>query len=182
MSETWLRTNRRAIWFGCIPPLAIALVGLWPMLQADGGGWTGLRWLGTAICLIGAASIAMLMRELRRPRIAYRDGSVLFYLQSGAPIAVPVGIVEAFFLGQGPANLPASIDAQQRTTNLVARLAQRQTDWANRDVKPALGQWRDGYVTFRGTWCEPLNNDVIRRLNQRLKQVQTQAKQDAKAI
>jgi hypothetical protein len=29
-------------------------------------------------------------------------------------------------------------------------------------------------VTIRGTWCEPLNNDLVRRLNRRLKEVQTQ--------
>jgi hypothetical protein len=174
MSETWLKTNRRAIWFGCAPPFVIALIGLWIMLQANHEGWSWMRWLGLGLCIVGVFVIAILVHELRRPRIAYQDGSVLFYLQSSQPIAVPVMIVEAFFLGQGPTKLPAGIDDQQRTRNLVARLAQRETGWARREVKPALGQWCDGYVTIRGTWCEPLNNDLVRRLNRRLKEVQTQ--------
>jgi hypothetical protein len=81
--------------------------------------------------------------------------------------------VEAFFLGQGPAKLPGSPNAQQ-TVNLVARLAQRETDWARREVKPALGNWCDGYITIRGTWCEPLDNELVRRLNRRLKEVTKQ--------
>ena len=175
MSETWLKTNRRAIWFGCIPPLIIALIGLWLVFQADQGSWSWLLWLGAALCALGTGVLVMLLHELRRPRIVYRNGNVLFYLTPGEPIAVPVSIVEAFFFGQGPATLPAGIEPRQRTRNLVARLAQRETDWAHRDVKPALGQWCNGYVTIRGTWCEPLNNDVVRRLNQRLKEVQLQA-------
>jgi hypothetical protein len=177
MSEIWLKTNRRAIWFGCLLPLVAELVGLWLLLEADEGSWSWLRWVGGALCLIGVLAFTTLMRELRRPRIAYRDGSVLFYLQSEGPIAVPANIVEAFFLGQGPVKLPSGAGAQQRTTNLVARLAQRETDWARRDVKAALGAWCDGYVTIRGTWCEPLNNEVVRRLNHRLKEVQSQGEE-----
>jgi hypothetical protein len=41
-------------------------------------------------------------------------------------------------------------------------------------VKPSLGTWCGGYVTIRGTWCEPLQPDLIRRLNRRLKEVKTQ--------
>jgi hypothetical protein len=95
---------------------------------------------------------------------------VLFYLRSGQPLAVPVEIVEAFFVGQGPATLPGGL-ATQETANLVARLAQRATEWAERDVKRALGRWCGGYVTIRGTWCEPLNTDLVRRINRRLAEV-----------
>jgi hypothetical protein len=112
-----------------------------------------------------------LLLQLRRARIGYHGGHVLFFLSSGGPIGVPVAIVEAFFVGQGPATLPGGVGKQQQTYNLVARLSQRATDWAEREVKPALGQWCGGYVTIRGTWCEPLNDDVIRRLNRRLKEV-----------
>ncbi len=114
--------------------------------------------------------IGMLIHQLRRPRVAFRDGRVLFYLRSGSPIAVPAGIVEAFFLGQGPAELPG-IAKRPQAVNLVARLSQRHTEWAAREVKPALGKWCEGYVTIRGTWCEPLGTELIRRLNRRLKEV-----------
>jgi hypothetical protein len=88
-------------------------------------------------------------------------------------LAVPARFVEAFFLGQGPAKLPGPRLAHQESVNLVARLSQQQAEWAHQPVKPALGHWCDGYVTIRGTWCEPLGPEVIRRLNRRLKEVKS---------
>jgi hypothetical protein len=103
--------------------------------------------------------------------VAYANGKVLFYLRAGRPIAVPVEIVEAFFLGQGPAYIPGTVEDSQETVNLVARISQKAEDWQRQEVKPALGRWCEGYVSIRGTWCEPLTNDVIRRLNRRLGEV-----------
>jgi hypothetical protein len=108
---------------------------------------------------------------MHRPRIAYQDGQVLFYLRSGSPIAIPVEFVEAFFLGQGPLALPGQPRHADSTVNLVARISQRATAWSARDVKPALGRWCDGYVTICGAWCEPLNGEIVRRLNRRLLEV-----------
>jgi hypothetical protein len=105
------------------------------------------------------------------PRIAYRPGEVLFYLKSRGSIAVPLDVVEAFFQGEGPAHLPGSPSPQTKTVNLVARLAQRETAWQSREVKAALGAWQEGYITIRGTWCEPITGEVIRRLNRRLREV-----------
>ena len=171
MRETWLRPNFRAIGFGTIPPLLFAALGGWMMfgLSSSGGPWW--KWLGAAIVLVSAGILAALAAQLRRPRVAYDDGRVLFYLQSGPPIAVPATIVEAFFLGQGPSFLPGQSTEVDTTVNLIARLSQRELEWAHKDVKPALGHWCDGYVTIRGTWCEPLNEQVVRRLNRRLKEV-----------
>jgi hypothetical protein len=89
---------------------------------------------------------------------------------------VPVGIVESFFSGQGPAHLPA-MTKQPQTVNLIARLSQRQKEWASQKVRPALGSWCDGYVTIRGTWCEPLNSELIRRINRRLKEVKDEIRE-----
>jgi hypothetical protein len=175
--ETWLQPNRRALWFGCVPPLVIAAVGAWLAMrpgESNGAVWS---WIGLAIVIIAVVVLGTLLRQLARPRIAYRDGQILFNLRSGSPIAVPVHIVEAFFIGQGPAYLPGNSQGQQKTLNLVARLSQRQTDWAQRDVRPAFGNWSDGYVTVRGTWCEPLTQDVVRRINRRLKEVKTLTEQ-----
>jgi hypothetical protein len=172
MREIWLRPNYRAIAFGTIPPLVLAALGAWMAvaLGSSGGWW---RWLGMAVVVLGAAMIAVVLGQLRRPRVAYDDGRVLFYLRSGPPLAVPVQVVEAFFLGQGPSYLPGQAAGKDNTINLVARLSQRARQWAHQEVKPALGHWCDGYVTIRGTWCEPLNEQVIRRLNRRLKEVST---------
>jgi hypothetical protein len=121
--------------------------------------------------LVGAAIVVGLVNQMRRPRIAYRDGEVLFYLRTSGPIAVPVEVVEAFFLGQGPLMLPLQQQSSDTTVNLVARIAERATDWQEREVKPALGRWCDGHVTIRGTWCETLDSELIRRLNHRLREV-----------
>ncbi len=177
MPETWLQPNRRAIWFGAILPLVVAIAAAYLAFGPIGSSNSTLRWLGWAILLAAAAVLASLLRLHFRAPIRYRDGRVLFYLRSGPPIEVPVHIVEAFFLGQGPAHLPGDVKGREETVNLVARLAQRETDWAKRDVKPAFGNWCDGYITIRGTWCEPLNADVIRRLNRRLKEVKTSTAQ-----
>jgi hypothetical protein len=175
MQETWLYPNRRAILFGCVPLAILAGLGAWLAwgLPALASGWRIAGWLLVAVGVLG---IAMLLLQISRPRIAYRRGHVLFYLSKDNPIATPVEIVEAFFLGQGPAGLPGAA-ANEETVNLVARLSQRETDWAKREVKPALGAWCGGYVTIRGPWCEPLTNEVIRRLNKRLKEVQTECEQ-----
>jgi hypothetical protein len=169
MRETWLHPNRRAILFGCIPPLTMAGIGLWTICDLGGtmGGFG--RWLGIGLVATGTAMIGALAIQLRRPRVAFRDNHLLFFLRSGPPLAVPVGIVEAFFLGQGPAHLPA-MNKQPQTVNLIARLSQRHTEWARQEVKPALGNWCDGYITIRGAWCEPLDGELIRRLNRRLKE------------
>src|SRR4029078_12046080 len=131
---------------------------------------SALRRIGCLGVVAGLAVIALLLTQLRHARIAFGDGKVLFYVRIGSPIAVPVDIVESFFFGQGPAHLPA-MPKQPQTVNSIARLSQRHTEWASQKVQPSLGSWCDGYVTIRGTWCEPLNSELIRRINRRLKEV-----------
>ncbi len=170
MRETWLRPNRRAILFGCVPPLLLAAIGAWltfALSESPGNFW---RWLGIIFLVASVVMIGIMLSQLRHPRIAFHEGKVLFFLRVGQPIAVPVGIVESFFFGQGPAHLPA-VSKQPQSVNLIARLSQRHTEWASQKVRPALGSWCDGYVTIRGTWCEPLNSELIRRINRRLKEV-----------
>jgi len=168
MLEIWLRPNRRAILFGCVPPLVLAAIGAWlTFWLRDYSLW---RWLGLLLIVTSLSMIGIMLTQLRHPRIAFRDGMVLFYVRIGQPIAVPVRIVESFFFGQGPAHLP-TVTKQPQTVNLIARLSQRHTEWARQTVRPSLGSWCDGYVTIRGTWCEPLNSELIRRINRRLKEV-----------
>jgi hypothetical protein len=107
---------------------------------------------------------------------------VLFNLRAGQPIAVPVQVVEAFFLGQGPSHLPVVAGKESETVNLVARLSQKSPNWAQMDVKEALGRWADGYVSIRGTWCEPLNGELIRRLNHRLREIHVEGKTVEKSV
>ncbi len=173
MHETWLKPNRRALAFGMVPPIVLAVLGGWMLCLEASGGRSAWFWIAMGMISIGIIACAMLVRQMMRPRIALGNGHVLFNLRRGQPIAVPVEIVEAFFLGQGPAALPAGLAGHEEAVNLVARLSQRHTEWSRQDVKPALGRWCDGYVTIRGTWCERLDGEVIRRINRRLKEVKT---------
>lgn len=166
--EVWLHANRRVLLMALVPTLGLAMVGFALMRIAESGIVQGLGWgLGGAGVLLAIELIV----QLRRPRIAFQNGEVLFNLRAGKPVAVPVECVEAFFLGQGPANLPNVGGKPKETVNLVARLSQKAPQWAKVAVKPALGAWCEGYVTIRGTWCEPLDGEVIRRLNRRLREI-----------
>lgn len=172
MAEVWLRSNRRILVVGLIPGLAMSSAAA-VLLSVSSGPW--IWWIAAVALVIGLFLVFMVARQLLRPRVGYADGHVLFYLRAGAPVAVPVHVVEAFFLGQGPAYLPGTPEDSQETVNLVARLSQKEQQWQRLEVKPALGKWCEGYVSIRGTWCEPLSNEVIRRLNRRLSEVSRQA-------
>ncbi len=63
----------------------------------------------------------------------------------------------------------------RKTANVVLRLAERADDAHDRDVTSALGAWRDGYITIRGTWCEVINAELLETLNARLADVNRQA-------
>jgi hypothetical protein len=170
MTEVWLQSNRRVLGMALVPAALIGVLGLALLLSTAGAALHGLGW---ALVGGGLLLVAGLLRQFTRPRIAYHDGHVLFNLRAGAPLAVPREVVEAFFLGQGPAHLPRLHGADAESMNLVARLSQKAPEWMNVAVKPALGHWCEGYVTIRGTWCEPLTADVIRRLNARLRELRT---------
>ena len=166
--EIWLRTNTRALLLGMIPPALLALVGA--VLLA---GWIGappswLRATGGVLLAAGAAAVLALAWHLRQPRLAYDDGHLLVWLRSGQPIRVPIEAVECFWLGQAPSFLPGKRHEQTETAALVIRIAERAVEWRQQLVKPQLGKWCEGYVTIRGTWCEPLGIDLVNRLNQRL--------------
>jgi hypothetical protein len=95
----------------------------------------------------------------------------LVWLRSGPPIRVPVGAVECFWLGHAASLLPGKRNQRTETQTIVIRIADKAVEWRQQDVKRQLGSWCDGYVTIRGTWCEPLNIEVVNRLNRRLAEV-----------
>ncbi len=168
MCEIWLRSNRRALVLGMLIPAGVGLFGL-----ASAAAWLGpansLLWrsLGAVLFSIALLLLSSLCVQWRRPRVGYRDGHVLFNLRSGSPIRVPIDVVEAFLMGQGSAMLKGQHRSRE-TATVVVRLAEAASDWARVDVHPRLASWCDGYITIRGTWCEPLDVRVVNRLNQRL--------------
>ena len=165
MTEVWLHPNRRVLLLAMVPAVLLGGLGGF-MLSLDAPmALKAVAWLVIAFAFLLTMG---LVGQTIRPRISYREGHVCFHLKSGKPFAVPIHVVEAFFLGQGPSYIPGSDQSVTKTVNLVARLSQKETDWAQRDVKESLGNWDEGYITIRGTWCEPLTKEVIRDLNQKL--------------
>ena len=180
MSETWLKTNARAAAFGMILPGLFAglLFALLWRLEIEAAWLKGVLWVGIAAA---ALVIVLLATMSRTPRLSYRDGNLLVHLRPSRPFQVPIEFVEAFFLGRGPSLLPGERNRAAPTMNLIIRLAEKASEYSHRDVKPALGAWCDGYITIRGTWCEPLNVDVANRLNRRLAEVKRQAAEQVQA-
>ncbi len=178
--EVWLRTNSRALLFGMIPPALFAGMGLLLLVGLPGREppvW--LRVSGGILLAISSLTIAGLVWQLRKPRLAYCDGQLLLWLRSGGPIRIPVEFVECFLLGQAPSLLPGGDQNRAETSALVLRVADRAVDWHRQDVKPQLGKWCEGYITIRGTWCEPLSLPLVNHLNMRLAEVSRDASRSA---
>ncbi len=128
--------------------------------------------LGFAICgLILVFCLVVMMGLITMaflPRIAITADHLLVYLRGYHPYRVPLDAVECFFQGQGVSALTAS-DA--KSTNIIVRLAERASDWHRRTVKRSLGEWDEGYITIRGTWCERITETKLRALNATLANV-----------
>jgi hypothetical protein len=170
--EVWLRTNVRALMAGMVPPSVVGIGGIVLVLGLpDRPSPFWLRVVGAALAAISLVAIVALAWEMRKPRLAYQDGELLVRLRAGPPVQVPIEIVEGFLLGQAPSLLPGKQHRRSETATLVIRLADRATEWHRVEVKPQLGKWCEGYVTIRGTWCEPLSLGLVKRLNERLAEV-----------
>jgi hypothetical protein len=182
MTQPWLQTNRRALLLGMTLPVVFALAA------AGGLVWSlasGQHWLLQMVLLLATAAplwmIGELLYALTRPRIGYETGELLVYLEPTRPTRIPIDIVEVFFLGQGPSELPKLKGREPETQNVIIRLAESATEWKHRDVKPSFGHWCEGYITIRGSWCEPITPALMRRLNQRLSEAHRQQKSTAPA-
>jgi len=182
MPEVWLRTNRRALavamflvglvlalTLGSIP-IAILLGGLPPQSRT-----TFIVSL-LIVSLVPAWLLFQLVRALQQPRLAYAEGELLVYLEPQTPTRVPIDIVECFFLGQGASELPKLKGREPETQNVIVRLAESAVEWKHRDVRPSIGHWCEGYITLRGSWCEPITPAIMQRLNHRLAELHRERK------
>jgi hypothetical protein len=174
MPATWLRTNTRAIGLGLIFPILVGLLGA-ALMQVES---PLARLAGGAIAGISLLLVVLLLWQLRQPRLAYENGQLLVYLRTTGPIRVPIEVVECFLLGQTESLLPGRQHARTETASIVIRLSETAPEWSQREVKPALGSWCGGYITIRGTWCEPLSLEVVNRLNAQLAEVQSARRAD----
>jgi len=167
--ETWLRPNLRVL-----TTALIALLLLTTALAVATWLWI-TPWLGAVVAIAGLLAAAPLVYA-RRPRLGYRNGSLVINLRHREEILTPIDVVECFFLGQAEAKLPPVNGAPPETTSIVVRLAERAEEWKHQDVHPSLGRWCDGYITILGAWCEPIGPDLVGRLNQRLIEIHRERK------
>ncbi len=180
MHETWMRPNTRVFAF------LLVVAGLFCMASLGVGFLipnrpTGPR-IARIVCFLASAALAgtclWIGTRWRSPRLAYEDGHLIVNLGTFAPILVPIQLVEVFFLGQGPSLLPNSTRSSEgktsETRTVVVRLAEKVQQWRHRPVAPKLGHWCDGYITIRGTWTEPITEELVSRLNSRLVEIHRQ--------
>ena len=138
--ETWLKTNRRALALGLVLPMLVAAAACAGVIWAASSRQHVV--VQGALVLVAAAGLWMvgqLAYAMTRPRLGYEAGDLLVYLEPTRPTRVPIGVVEVFFLGQGPAELPKLKGREPETQNVIVRLAESAEEWKHRDVRPALG-------------------------------------------
>jgi hypothetical protein len=173
MHETWLNTNRRILLLGMILPAALVVIGLIAIAAKPLESAAWLQIVGWIFAGVGLFLFAILAFQLRLPRLAYTDGALLVYLRMGSPYRVPVEAIECFFIGTGAGQIPGKGHEETPVRNVVVRLAEKAVDYHEREVKPALGRWEEGYITIYGAWCEPLDLAAVNRLNARLSEVKS---------
>ena len=175
--EVWLRSNRR-FWIAlAVAPAAVFFAAAVTMMFVQS---RATLWLLALVMAASTVAVLWFAGLSRKPRLAYSQGMLEVHL-TRPPLEVPIEIVECFFVGQGPSLLPAVKKGESRATmetaTLIVRLAESALDWKHRDVRPQLGQWCEGYITIRGTFCEPLSKEVAGRLNRRLVEVHREVSQ-----
>ena len=155
----WLRGNRRLLAAGVVMALpvvaACVLLILWrPMV-------------GTFVSVPVIVLVAAALWHVQRPRIAYDKGHVLLRVRFGAAVRVPVRLVECFLV----VNVPGALGKRRRhvpTTSIVVRIDPRAAEWARVETDRRLAVWCGSQATLLGTWCEPIDLDLVRRLNRYL--------------
>ena len=165
--EIWLHSNYRVMLIGMAFPAFVLGVSIFLTAGFCGDSST-LRWGGAVLGSVSVVLLGVLIYVTRIPRLAFADGHLLVYLRSLKPNRIPLHLVECFFLGQASSQLHGRREDDVETSTLVVRLAEDAVEWHRRDTKLALGHWCDGYITIRGTWCEPLNMARIDQLNHKL--------------
>ena len=173
--EVWLRGNLRVYAIALIPGAIILCSSAFVLTNTFFVTQLWLRVIAAIVFGFAAVTNTSLLLWLRRPLLAYSAGHLLVYLRPPHVIQVPIEFVEVFFAGQSETQMSRPITQTTgpapESRNIVVRLAERATQFQQHPVKPSLGSWDDGYIVVRGTWSEPINKELFRRLNQRLIQI-----------
>jgi len=180
--EVWLHGNRRIYLIALVPSVIILCASVLVLTNTLFVTSLWLRVIAAILCGFAGVTITSLVLWLKRPLLAYSAGHLLVYLRPPQIIRVPIEFVEVFFAGQSETHMPRPrtqiTDPAPESRNIVVRLAERATQFQQRPVKPSLGSWEEGYIVVRGTWSEPINKDLFRRLNRRLTEIHRLQKKD----
>ena len=166
-SQVLLKNNTRA----SVALVVLSIVPLFVGLVLVGmtlGRLSIIAFLGWVVLLGGIVLTVRQIWWLVLPRLACSDEELLVYLNGFRPSRLPLDVVECFFLGQAPSMISHPKGDEIESAAVVIRLAERATQWHRREVPQMMGRWCDGYITVRGTWCEPLDRDVVNRMNSNL--------------
>ncbi|MFN9272467.1 MAG: hypothetical protein ACK6DO_05485 [Planctomycetia bacterium] len=174
VADVWLRGNVRPV-LGLGAVAAIVGAGLTAAVFLAGAQAPG-KWFVSAYWLVAAGFVAALAAAAMRPRLVHRvdsksDNVLEVRLAPGAAHAVPLEVIECFFMGSQrlePAEAVADDQPTHRVGTLVMRVAERAEDWQARPTFAPWGTWQDGAIVFDGRWCEPLSVELARRLSARL--------------
>lgn len=172
MRDVWLKPNQRALTASIVMPLAIIVVAALMLTGVLGDVHWVIQGVTGGLALVSGFAVVVLVKWFCHPRLAYEDGVLLVNLNAGPALKVPIDLVEVFFAGQSNSHMPKTVQQTKSVTpesrTIVVRLAERATQYHSRTVMPRLGSWEQGYIVVRGTWCEPINREVIKRLNKQL--------------
>ena len=172
MREIWLKPNQRALTASIVMPLAVILVAALMLTGVLGEIHWVIQGIAGGFAMVSVFAVTVLIKWFCHPRLAYQDGELLVNLNAGPAVRVPIDLVEVFFAGQSNSHMPKPVHQESgqlpESRTVVVRLAERAKDYHSRTVMPRLGSWEQGYIVVRGTWCEPIDREVIKRLNQRL--------------
>ncbi len=170
--EVWLHGNRRVYTIALVPGVIILCGSALVLSNTFFVAPLWLRVIAAVLCGFAGVTNTSLLLWLRRPLLVYSAGHLLVYLRPPHVVRVPIEFVEVFFAGQSETHMPRprtqTKGAVPESRNVVVRLAERASQFQKHPVKPSLGSWEEGYIVVRGTWAEPVNKDLFRRLNRRL--------------
>ncbi|MFL2869810.1 MAG: hypothetical protein ACJZ8O_03595 [Pirellulaceae bacterium] len=172
MRDVWLKPNQRALTASVIMPLAIIVLAALMLTGVLGDVHWVIQGVTGGLALVSVFAVVVLVKWFYHPRLAYEEGMLLVNLNAGPALKVPIDLVEVFFAGQSNSHMPKTVQQSDSVTpesrTIVVRLAERATQYHSRTVMPRLGSWEQGYIVVRGTWCEPINREVIKSLNKQL--------------
>ncbi|MBT4693949.1 MAG: hypothetical protein HOB73_11445 [Planctomycetaceae bacterium] len=170
--EVWLHGNRRVYTIALIPGVIILCGSTFVFTNTFFAAPLWLRVIAAVLCGFAGVTNISLLLWLKRPLLGYSGGDLLVYLRPPHVVRVPIEFVEVFFAGQSETHIPRPRRQTKgpvpESRNVVVRLAERASQFQTHPVKPSLGSWEEGYIVVRGTWSEPINKDLFRRLNRRL--------------